>query len=180
MTRTLLIALVLGLAAAPVHALLAGDSASDPSTDCGWPQWRGPHRDGVSPEPIVTWPPVRLWSANVGSGVSSVIAVNGRAYAMGHRDGQDTVFCLDGQTGKTIWRYSYPSRSDQTSDVRFPARAPRRRLTARPCTRSAWKGDTLSRPRLGHRPLVQGAGRDRGQRQAAVRRLLRRCCTEVC
>ena len=91
-----------------------------PETSPGWPQWRGPNRDGISPQTISIWPPVKLWEVNVGYGVSSVIATKGRVYAMGHRKGVDTVFCLDHQTGKTIWEYSYASKSDQTSDVRFP------------------------------------------------------------
>ena len=85
-----------------------------------WPQWRGPHRDATTSEEITAWPPATLWQRDVGYGVSSVIAAGGRVYAMGHRDGSDTIFCLHGEIGEVIWQYSYPCKSDQTSDVRFP------------------------------------------------------------
>ncbi|MCS7304798.1 MAG: PQQ-like beta-propeller repeat protein [Thermoguttaceae bacterium] len=86
----------------------------------GWPQWRGPDRSAVSEEKITLWPPEKLWEFELGSGVSSVIAYRGRVYGMGHRDEQDHVYCLDAQSGQVLWRYSYPAKSDQTSDVRFP------------------------------------------------------------
>jgi len=73
----------------------------------------------VSTETISLWPPIKRWELNVGYGVSSVIAAGGRVCAMGHRKGHDTVFCLDAETGRVIWKYSYAARSDQTSDVRF-------------------------------------------------------------
>jgi outer membrane protein assembly factor BamB len=86
----------------------------------GWPQWRGPRQDAISDEPVTLWPPVKLWETNVGYGVSSPIALGGRVLAMGHRDAEDTVWCLDADTGRTLWKFPYPAKSDQTSDVRFP------------------------------------------------------------
>ncbi len=102
-------------------AVLAHGQDEPESTMCtDWPQWRGPNRDGISQETISIWPPIKLWAVNVGYGVSSVIAHRGRVYAMGHRDGSDTVYCLDAETGQPIWQFSYRAKSDQTSDARFP------------------------------------------------------------
>jgi len=112
------------IAAAPSPPpAIAGDgaAASTPGRfGPGWPQWRGPRQDAVSDEAITLWPPVKLWETNVGYGVSSPIALCGRVLAMGHRDGEDTVWCLDAQTGQVLWKHPYPAKSDQTSDVRFP------------------------------------------------------------
>jgi outer membrane protein assembly factor BamB len=95
-------------------------AAADLASALDWPQWRGPHRDATTSEAITLWPPAKLWQRDVGYGVSSVIEAGGRVYAMGHRYGSDTVYCLDGETGEVIWQHAYPAKSDQTSDVRFP------------------------------------------------------------
>jgi outer membrane protein assembly factor BamB len=76
----------------------------------GWPEYRGPKRDGISRE--TGWfgdgDPELVWKANVGAGFSSVSVANGRAYAMGNSNNQDTIYCFDATTGKGIWKYSYP------------------------------------------------------------------------
>ena len=83
-----------------------------------WTQYRGPNRDGVSSEEILAWPPTEHWSASIGEGYSSVAVSGGRLYAMGHVPdaggspaGVDTVYCLDVETGSTIWSYSYTALS---------------------------------------------------------------------
>ncbi|HEY0073259.1 MAG TPA: PQQ-binding-like beta-propeller repeat protein [Abditibacteriaceae bacterium] len=76
----------------------------------GWPEYRGPKRDGISRE--TGWfgdgEPELVWKANVGAGFSSVSVANGRAYAMGNSNNQDTIYCFDAATGKGVWKYSYP------------------------------------------------------------------------
>lgn len=78
-----------------------------------WPNWRGPEHDGISRETgwSATWPepgPTQLWKTNVGTGFSSFAVADGRLYTMGHRDADDTVYCLDANTGNEIWKHSYP------------------------------------------------------------------------
>ena len=78
-----------------------------------WPQWRGPNRDGISKETgwRTQWPeggPKVLWRADVGAGYSSFAVVGGRVYTMGNADKNDTVFCLNADTGEIVWRKSYP------------------------------------------------------------------------
>jgi outer membrane protein assembly factor BamB len=80
------------------------------STD--WFQWRGPERNGVSAETgwRTDWaadPPKTLWKANVGEGWSAVSIAAGRAYTMGNRSGQDTVYCLSADTGAEVWKHTY-------------------------------------------------------------------------
>ncbi len=100
--------------------------AAGPGQD--WPQWRGPRRDGVSTESnwVSKWPdsgPKVLWKAQVGTGFSGVAVVGERVYTMGFirnqgaksatmekQPGLDHVWCLDGRTGKPIWKHTYPSK----------------------------------------------------------------------
>jgi len=79
-----------------------------------WPQWRGPQLNGISAEKGWSdkWPdnrPNNAWKTNVGLGLSSVVVAKGRVYTMGNADNTDTVFCFDAETGKGIWKHSYPS-----------------------------------------------------------------------
>ena len=74
-----------------------------------WPQWRGPQRDGISPDKglLKEWPaegPSVLWQVDtVGVGYSSVTVVGGRIYTQGDLHGVEHVLCLDAQTGKVLW-----------------------------------------------------------------------------
>jgi outer membrane protein assembly factor BamB len=79
-----------------------------------WPHWRGPDRNGISIETgwKSQWPsagPAMAWKAQAGLGFSSVVVTEGRAFTAGHADEKDTVFCFDANTGKVLWKHSYPS-----------------------------------------------------------------------
>ena len=72
-----------------------------------WPGWRGPERDGISPEAAPAWGsngPAVLWRAAVGKGFSSFAVAQGRVYTMGNEAEVDTVFCLDAATGGVLGR----------------------------------------------------------------------------
>ncbi|MEI6350952.1 MAG: PQQ-binding-like beta-propeller repeat protein [Verrucomicrobiota bacterium] len=78
-----------------------------------WPQWRGPNRDGISHE--TGWnaqSPKVLWKLNLGTGCSSFAVVKDRVFTMGNLNNADSVYCLDANTGKTFWAYTYPSARD--------------------------------------------------------------------
>jgi outer membrane protein assembly factor BamB len=73
-----------------------------------WPHWRGPTRDGHTPESSGfidgKWLADRPdWTAGVGAGASSPLIVGDRVFTFGHADGRDTVRCLDLRTGKEAW-----------------------------------------------------------------------------
>ena len=92
----------------PVFSLATTTSFAD------WPHWRGPDRNGISPETgwQDKWPadgPKVAWKANVGLGFSSFAVAGGRAFTMGHAAEKDTVFCFDAATGKPLWKHSYPA-----------------------------------------------------------------------
>lgn len=79
-----------------------------------WPNWMGPEHDGISTETgwSSVWPeeglPVK-WTVELGTGFSSFSVVDGLAYSMGHSNGQETVWCLDAESGQEIWSHSYPA-----------------------------------------------------------------------
>ena len=93
--------------------------AADPETsadgpEAGWPNWMGPHHDGISSETgwATDWPVEGLrrnWSREIGIGFSSLSIARNRLFTMGHVDGIEHVYCLDANTGQTLWKYSYPS-----------------------------------------------------------------------
>ncbi len=87
-----------------------------------WHQWRGPEQNGVSRETNLPdkWTPEGdnvLWQAPVG-GMSSPIVMRGRVYLLGRTGAekianttvvgprtQETVVCLDANTGKLVWEH---------------------------------------------------------------------------
>ena len=94
--------------ALPVFLLTTLTYASD------WPHWLGPNGDGTSSESKwsneINDP---TWKSKVGVGFSAVSVANGKLYTMGHdgkkTGGKETVYCLNSQTGKSIWSQSYPA-----------------------------------------------------------------------
>jgi outer membrane protein assembly factor BamB len=78
-----------------------------------WPHYRGPNYDGISSEAgwSSTWPasgPKELWKREIGAGFATMSISKGRVYATGNIDDQDILYCLDAETGKEIWKTSYP------------------------------------------------------------------------
>lgn len=95
----------------PMPSQTTATNDSPPKT-VDWPAFRGPHRNGISTEQnwLTKWPadgPKRLWTANVGLGYSSIAVADGRAYTLGNRDGSETVYCFDAETGRELWKHSY-------------------------------------------------------------------------
>ena len=96
-----------------------------------WPQYRGPNRDGISRETewgTANWSggtPKILWRAAIGIGFSSIAVSNGHAYSMGNIEGNtDVLFCLDVETGREVWRYSYPCPLDPKNHEGGPHATP--------------------------------------------------------
>jgi len=78
-----------------------------------WPQWRGPNRDGVVASftaPRV-WPDKlkTIWKVQTGVGHSSPVVVGGRVYLHSRQDETEVAACFDLDTGKQVWRDSYPA-----------------------------------------------------------------------
>ena len=74
-----------------------------------WPQWRGPARDGLSPETelLEQWPeggPPLLWKTDgLGEGYSSVAVSGGRVFTQGQRERRQFVIALSEETGEMLW-----------------------------------------------------------------------------
>lgn len=116
--------------------------AGRPDATQDWPQWLGPQRDGVWRETGILdkFPaggPKRLWSTPVSKGYAGPAVANGRVYVTDMKfgagstlpendfqrpklAGEESVYCLDVQTGKEIWKHSY----DCTYDISY-AHGPR-------------------------------------------------------
>ena len=78
-----------------------------------WPCWRGPERNGISPETGLNWRwntngPAVLWRATLGNGFSSFAVADGRVITIGNDNQTDTVFCFAAASGKVLWQHRYP------------------------------------------------------------------------
>jgi outer membrane protein assembly factor BamB len=77
-----------------------------------WGRWRGPDGTGISSEK--GWKPQAVaaakikWKASLGKGHSCLSIADKRLYTMGNPGGNDIVYCLDAETGKEVWKHSYP------------------------------------------------------------------------
>jgi outer membrane protein assembly factor BamB len=92
-----------------LSALALGAHAAD------WPEFLGPNRDATSPETglVETIPATGLpivWQKEIGSGYSAP-SIRGDLLVMHHREGnEEIVEGMEAATGKSRWRYSYPTR----------------------------------------------------------------------
>jgi outer membrane protein assembly factor BamB len=112
----------------PICFLTAGSPTSAPQAPAvgAWPQYRGPHQDGVSRETGLAreWPaggPKVLWKRPLTGGYSSVAVADGRLYTQTKEKNEEIVLCLDAGTGRTLWEFRYPCDYDEhpTMDQRF-------------------------------------------------------------
>jgi len=77
-----------------------------------WPRWRGPEGNGiaadahVNPTALAGQPKI-AWKASLGTGFSSVAVAGSLVYGLGNTGGTDTVFCLNADTGRVVWKHSY-------------------------------------------------------------------------
>jgi len=96
--------------ALPIFFFLA--SVSSHALD--WPTYGGAEKNHQTQENSLrlNWSdqePDILWKYEVGLGYSSVIEAEGLAFTQGYRDNQNTLYCLQADTGKMVWAFSYPS-----------------------------------------------------------------------
>jgi outer membrane protein assembly factor BamB len=88
-----------------------GAATTEPiaSSEAGWPQFRGPRRDGVSDETnlLQTWPetgPALAWSTQgIGRGYSSPVIADGRLFITGDADAALQIFAFD-LKGRKLWQ----------------------------------------------------------------------------
>ena len=107
------------LPAVPLPGILVkGEGAPAAGLGGSWPGFRGPNRDGVSPEKVALarrWPaggPKVIWSVEVGRGHGGPVVARGRVYLLDYdAPGKaDALRCLSLADGREIYRrwYSNP------------------------------------------------------------------------
>lgn len=93
-------------------AIAVATAASAAADD--WPQWHGPNLNNISSESgwAAAGRPESVWSKMVGLGYSNVVIRDGRLYTTGFNEDQekDFVYCLEADTGKEVWSFSYPAK----------------------------------------------------------------------
>jgi outer membrane protein assembly factor BamB len=106
----LALALAQGAPAAPPAEPAAASSAPAGSAGIGaeWPQFRGPHRDGVAPAShlVRTWPasgPRLLWRVPIGEGYSHLTVAEGRVYTLFGANGNENLAAFDAASGRQLW-----------------------------------------------------------------------------
>ncbi len=74
-----------------------------------WPEWRGPHRDGILTGEPSNWPEkLNLkWKITIGEGHASPILAAGTIYEFTRLDDQETVSAIDPANGKIRWQQHY-------------------------------------------------------------------------
>ncbi len=103
-------------------------SVSLPVLANNWPQWRGPHRDGVSQETglLKEWPkdgPKLLWKVtDAGRGYSTPAVVAERLYLLGN-EGVDSEFveARAVRDGKRVWQTPLGKVGNPAQQPSFPA-----------------------------------------------------------
>lgn len=70
-----------------------------------WPRWRGPQNNGLSTETISTLPssPKVLWKTDVGAGLSSPVAADGKVVIMDAANGKEVVHLINAVNANEIW-----------------------------------------------------------------------------
>jgi len=87
---------------------------SQQSVSKSWTQFRGPHRNGISPEnslydKLPEKGPELLWKKEIGSGFSEITILEDRIYTMISEEidsvsGSEYIAAFDAKTGNEIWR----------------------------------------------------------------------------
>jgi len=102
-------------------------SANTGTSTSDWPQWRGPERNGISPESglLKQWPkegPKLLWQVNdIGDGFSTPAVVGTRIYLMSNRGMQNEfVQALSTEDGKPLWTTRVGAVGNPDQDPPYP------------------------------------------------------------
>jgi outer membrane protein assembly factor BamB len=117
LTRTILPLLALALLAdSSTRAVSAQAAKKEAAILSEWFQFRGPHRDGCSPDTglLKQWPsggPMLRWKATgLGEGFSSVAVAGKAIYTMGTIKGSSALIGINAADGKMLWTASIPDK----------------------------------------------------------------------
>ena len=101
---------------APVRVARAPAAGGAAVSGGPWPWFRGPNKDGISPEKLSlanSWGsggPRKLWSVGLGEGYAAGAIRNGRVYLIDYDEAAraDNLRCFSLANGSEIWSQSYP------------------------------------------------------------------------
>jgi len=98
-----------GCAALAILGCLMSGRPALAETGDGWPQFRGPQRDGTSAETGLakSWPeggPPVVWKRSIGDGFSEVVVAGGRVFVMLADAESELAAALDAASGEEQWR----------------------------------------------------------------------------
>jgi outer membrane protein assembly factor BamB len=111
-----------------VAALAAAGAGDALAQATGWPQWRGPMRDGSVDAALPDrWPDAlkKCWEAPVGAGHASPVVSGNRVVVIARQDDQEIVRALDLASGREIWRAAYPASYDVNPAARSHGAGPK-------------------------------------------------------
>lgn len=106
-------------------AVMVATSIATPAAT-SWTQRGGPNGDfkveakGLSTRWSESGPPT-LWSRELGTGYSGILAEAGRLYTAYREGDQEVLIALDAETGKSIWEYKHPAALHEGQTDRFGA-----------------------------------------------------------
>ena len=91
---------------------LLGVCAVTANAASDWPQFLGPHRNGVYDGPIFSqrWPTQGLpvtWRKPVGHGFAGPVVVGHQLILFARKGGEETISCLDSRSGEAMWNFAY-------------------------------------------------------------------------
>ena len=77
-----------------------------------WPHYNGPDLNLpiIKADWLTSFNSSEAWTAQVGTGFSSLAVADGKIFTMGNVDNTDSVIALDLASGKELWRHSYPCK----------------------------------------------------------------------
>ncbi|MDF1826593.1 MAG: PQQ-like beta-propeller repeat protein [Verrucomicrobiales bacterium] len=83
------------------------------AVNADWPRFLGPMDNCISPEThlLSSFPeggPAKVWEMEKGSGYTSPVIADGRLVFFDRRGDEETIDCLDPETGRRFWTFSYP------------------------------------------------------------------------
>ena len=84
----------------------------DAQNASGWPQWRGPTRDGIVGAALpAEWPAAltKRWEVQVGEGHASPVVSGNRVVVFARQGNEEIVRAIDVASGKQVWRAAYPA-----------------------------------------------------------------------
>jgi outer membrane protein assembly factor BamB len=100
----------LGVVVMALSIVVPASLLSSDAHAADWPQWRGPIRDGKSPDKglLAQWPkggpPLEWQASGLGGGFSSVAVASFRVYTMGDLGDAQYVIALDRRDGSILWK----------------------------------------------------------------------------